>query len=148
MPQTTSQVNACDARIYLDNGAGLLVEISGSSNEASMDFTNQLGELYTFGPRFPVRGECKSDATINLNVIYSLDDGEAMNILRDWFYTTRGQKTLRIDVPDDDPGSDRYQFEVFLESLNIPLVSNDANPILVSCVLRPTGTFTSTTIGS
>jgi hypothetical protein len=148
MPQTTSQVNACDVRVYLDNGAGLLAEISGSSNEVSMDFTNQLGELFTFGERFPVRGECKSDATINLNVIYTLDDAEAMNILKDWFFTTRGQKTIRIEIPDDEPGSDRYQFEVFMESFNIPLVSNDANPILVSTVLRPTGTFTVTTIGS
>lgn len=148
MPQTTSQVTACDARIYLDNGAGLLVEITGSSNEASMDFTNQLGELFTFGTRFPVRGECKSDATINLNVIYTLDDAEALNILKNWYFTTRGRKTLRIEVPDGSPGADRYEFEVYLESMNIPLSSNDANPVLVSAVLRPSGTFSVTVIGS
>lgn len=148
MPQTTSQVNACDAGIFLDNAAGGLVDISGSSNEASMDFTNQLGELYTFGGRFPIRQECKSDATINLNMIYTLDDAEAMTIFKDWYYTTRGQKTLKIYIPSTAEGSDVYTFEVFLESMNIPITATDPNPILASCVLRPTGTFSVAVVGS
>jgi hypothetical protein len=148
MPQTTSQVNACDVVIKLDDVNGELDDISGSSNECSMDLTNDLGVLTTFGVRFPVRQECKSDATINLKIIYSMDETEALSILRGWYFTTRGHRTIQIDVPDGDVGGDRYTFECFLESLGIPLKSDDPNPILVEAVLKPTGTFTCSEIGS
>jgi len=148
MPITTSQVNACDVVVQLDNGAGVLADISGSSNEVSMDFTNQLGQLSVFGADFYVRQECKRDASISLSLVYTQDDAEAMNILLDWYFATRGQKSLRVEIPNGDPGGDRFDFEVFLESFPVPVQSDDANPILVAAVLKPTGTFSRSVIGS
>ena len=146
--QTTSAINACNAVIKLQNVQGSMIDISGSANDASMDLTNDLGKLHTFGTRFPVRLECKSDASISLKAVYSTPDNEALGILKDWYFVTRGKKVITIDVPDSDAGSDRYTFDVFLEKLNIPLKADDANPILVSADLKPTGTFTLAAIAS
>jgi hypothetical protein len=148
MTLTTTSLNACDAVIKLDNTAGNLADISGSSNEVTMDLTNDLGKVTAFGGRFPLRKECKSDATINLKAVYSGDDAEALLILMKWYFTDRGSRTITISIPDDSPGADLYTFEVFLESLNVPAKSDDPNPILVSAVMKPTGTYTWTTVGS
>lgn len=149
MPQTNSQINACDAVIKLQTVSGNLMDISGSSNEVSMDLTNDVGQLTTFQARFPVRSSCKSDATINLRVIYTMSQAEAMQILKDWYFNHHGTiRRIQIYLPDDDAGSDMYQFDVILASLNIPVQSSDANPILVSAVLNPSGAFTLSTVAS
>lgn len=147
-PQTTTAINFCDAVIKLDNQGGGLVDISGSSNDVTMDLQNKLGEAFTYSSKFPVRKECKKDATINLKVVYSQADQEAMDLLLDWYYNTFGSKTITVDTPNSDPGGDRFTFEVFLESLNMPGKSDDANPTLCTAVLKPTGSFTRAIIGS
>lgn len=148
MTMTSSAVNGCDAVVKLDNGLGLLADISGSSNEVSMDFSNDIGEAKSFGSRWRVRLECGSDAAIKFNAIYSQDDAEALTILRDWFFTTRGSKTIQVDIPDSTVGGDRYTMEVFLEKMSIPIKADEAGPIMVSCDMKPTGAVTCTVITS
>lgn len=140
MAQTTSAVNACDAVVKLDNEDGVLADISGSSNEVSMDFNNDLGEFKSFGTRWRGRLECGSDASIKLNIIYSQNDAEALTKLREWFFVDRGQKTLVVEIPDSSVGGDRYTMEVFLEKMSVPVKADEAAPIMVSCDLKPTGT--------
>ena len=142
-PQTISAINACDAVIRLENTSGGMQDISGSSNEATMSLTNELGMLRTFQARWPVRLACKSDASIDLKVVYTEADAEACSILKDWYYNHHGEaRQVSINLPDESAGSEKFLFDCLLETLSIPVKSDDANPILVSATLKPTGEFT------
>jgi hypothetical protein len=145
MPQTTTAINACDAAIWLDNAAGTLIDISGSSNSINMDFDNELGMLRNFGSRWPIRLECGKDATFALTAVYTEAATEAVNILKNWFFNTPGNRTLKVYLPDKNVGSDVYSGEFRLEKLSIPAESGKADPIMVSATLRPNGAVTLTT---
>jgi hypothetical protein len=143
MAQTTTAINACDAVIRLENSTGGLQDVSGSSNECSMELTNELGLLRTFQARWPVRLACKSDAAIELKVVYTEADSEGCSILKDWFYNHHGEnRQISISLPDEGVGAEVYTFDCLLEKLSIPVKSDDANPILVSASLKPSGEFT------
>ena len=91
MAQTTTHVNACDASIWLDNAAGTPIDISGSSNSITMNFSREIGELRTFQVKWPVRLGCGKDAEFTLRVVYSTASDEGMDILKNWYFA-------------DDPG--------------------------------------------
>jgi len=145
MTQTTTYVNACDASVWLDNSAGTITDISGSSNNVTMEFIQVIGELSTYQQKWPVRLSCRKDATFTLNAVYSTTADEAVDILNDWFFATSpGLKTFTVYVPTKNVGSDKYSGEVVLESLSIPVSADEASPIPVTAVLRPSGAWTRT----
>lgn len=148
MPQTTTSINACDLAVSLDNSAGTLVDISGSTNSVRMRLSNTLGVAFTFGTRWPIRLECKSDAELTMRGIYSQADTEAVRQLLRWFFTDRGARTLQVDVPSAAGGGDRFTFEVRLENLDVPLDGVEAAPIPVEATMRPTGSFSIAAIAS
>jgi hypothetical protein len=148
MALTSSAVNACGVVVKLDNVDSVLADISGSSNEVSMDFSNKLGEVKAFGSQWPVRLQCGKDASIKLNVIYTQSDDEGLTILREWYFGNTGAKTLQVDIPNSDVGGDRYTMEVLIEKMSVPTKADEAGPIMVSCDLKPTGVVTCTVIGS
>lgn len=139
MALTSTMFNACDAIISLDNSAGSLVDISGSSNNVEFDFNNEIGEFKSFGSKWKARIQCGKDASISLRIVGSKDTAEAMKNALDWFFTTNGLKTLRVDYPDSSSGSERLQCEVVLESMNMPLPADDANPVMIDIALLPSG---------
>src|SRR5512139_865315 len=146
MSQTTTYVNACDASVWLDNSSGTPTDISGSSNSIPMEFVQVIGELSTYQQKWPVRLSCRKDATFTLGAVYSTASDEAVDILNDWFWSTSpGLKTLTVYVPDKNVGSDKYSGEVVLESLAIPVTADEASPINVTAVLRPSGEWTRVT---
>lgn len=143
MAQTTTAINACDAVLKLDSDAGVLTDISGSSNEVTMDLDNEIGKRHSFGSRFPIKKACKSDAKIQLKAIYSDADAEAMNILLGWYFNNHGTtRTFTVGLPAAAAGDDLFTFECFLKHLNIPGPSDSADPILVTVDLEPTGSYT------
>lgn len=140
---TVSDVNACDVGIQLDDKNGALRDISGSSNQVSMDLSQTIGTLWLFGSRFPRRKQCKSDATIAFRAVYTMATLEAMDTLRDWYFNKPStSKRLQVRIPNGQNGADQYEFQVLLERLNIPVQATNADPILVDATLRPTGQFT------
>lgn len=144
MPATTTAVNACGVKIELDNAAGVLTDISGSSNEATIDFKIDLGEFKVFGDAWRRRLACGKDASISLRVIYTTAADEGLDLVRDWFFSSdyKTARTCRISIPDGTNGSDSYTCEVLLESFNIPTKSDEAAPIMVAVELKPTGEVT------
>lgn len=146
MPQTTGAVNGCDVVIRLDNSAGALTDISGSSNKVELELDNEIGEFRTFASNWAGRIMCGQDASVSLDVIYSLTAAEAMAILKEWYFTTRNKRTLELNIPDNATGSDRYTMESVLESLSIPAPADEADPIMVSTSLLPDGAVTLATI--
>ena len=137
--QTTTAVNACDVSVWLDDNNGTLKDISGSSNTISMEFTNQLGAVSNFATRWPVRLECRKDATFNLTAIYSMATDEAKDLLLKWFFNFPGVRTLKVYIPDKNVGSDVYTAEVHLATMPITVQADSADPIEMSCQLMPEG---------
>jgi hypothetical protein len=149
MAQTTTAVNACDVVVSLDDDAGTLDDISGSSNQVSMSMSRQVAETFTFDGDWAIKKGCKKAVTISLQAVYSVTDSEATNVLVDWYFNSAGtSRTIQIDVPDSTVGSDRYSGEMTIESLDIPLDASDAGVILVSASLSNDGAFTRTAISS
>ncbi len=150
MTQTTTQINGCDAVLKIDNAAGNLADISGSSNSISIERLNQVGDgVRTFGSRFKVRAACGKDANISVKILYTADGAEALALLNDWYENhNEDSRSLRLDMPDSDPGSDRYDFEVFIESFRFDVEAGNSDPILCEVAFKPTGTFTCAEIGS
>ncbi len=149
MAQTTTHQNACDVVIQLDNDSNVLQDISGSSNEASMAFANDIGELTVFGAQFKNKLVCKTSVTFNLSVVYSTAAAEARALFDDWqFNNLTTNRTLQLNVPDNEIGSFRYQSETALESYDIPLVSGEAAPIIATIVLQNDGAVTQSTIAT
>lgn len=149
MAQTTTSVNACNVDIQLDDSTGSLTNISGSTNQASIDMTAQSAETFTFEGQWAIQKVCKTSATISLQALYSTADVEALNILADWYFNSiTTARTAQISVPDSTGGSDQYSGEWNLTSLNIPLSADDAGVILVSASLVNSGAVTRSTIAS
>lgn len=138
MVQTTSAINACNVYIELDNESGTPVDISGAANNASLEFTRQVGSAFTFDGDYPIRIECKKDASLSLDVIYTYLDDEARELLEDW-YNAGGRRTVSIYPYGQDTGNRYYTGEWRIESLSIPLQADSADPVVVSCALIPDG---------
>lgn len=150
MTQTTSQVNSCDTTVKIDDENGVLQDVTGSSSAVDPEFLQRVGDgLRTFGTDWPVRAACGRDGTFTWRAVYSQDASEAKYILMDWFFNhSKTSRTFQVDVPDSNPGSDRYAMECFLESLRFSDESGNPDPIMVEAVLRPTGAISWTPITS
>lgn len=146
MAQTTTHVNACDVSIWLDNAAGTLKDISGSSNKVSMSFTREIGELRTFQTKWPVRLGCGKDAEFTLTAVYSTATNEAMSILKAWYFADDpGLRSFHVYIPDKNVGSDHYYGEVTIGPLSWDADPTEPGPIAVEAKLLPSGAFTWTT---
>lgn len=142
MAQTTTSTNACNAQILVDNAAGTLTDISGSSNQASISMSVDTAETSTFQGQWKIKKSCKTSATLSLQVLYSTTADEGLDILRDWFFTAPTEsRTVTIRLPDSTAGSDQYSGEFVLESFDIPLSADDAGVILCSASLSNDGAF-------
>lgn len=149
MAQTTTQISACDVVIELQTTEGDILDISGSSNAVTMRFLQPTGQLRTFGSRFFIRQQCGQDAEITLRVAYTEDDREAIEVLKDWYFNHPAtSRKFYVYVPDKTAGSDKYDFTVFLQDFDVPLESGNADPVLVSATLPPTGEFEWTKVAS
>ena len=149
MAQTTTAVNACDVVIKIDNSAGTLTDISGSSNQCSMSISRNVAEVYTFDGDWAIKKSCKSAVTISIQVLYSTTADEGRDLLEDWIFDSpTTSKTVRIDVPDSSVGGVRYQGEFVIESYDIPLSAEDAGVIICSASLSNDGAVTRDAISS
>lgn len=147
MAQTTTSINACDVAIWLDNASGTATDISGSSNKVEIPLTQEIGEARTFQNDYKLRAACGRDGAFNLTVIYTTTSDEALDILRDWYFSTASKtaRTIAVYVPDKNVGSDHYSAEVLLQELNIPLDPSEPGPAICEAVLLPTGAIAHTT---
>jgi hypothetical protein len=133
MPSTDSAINACGAIIRVADEFGDLIDISGSSNEVSLDFDAELGDYKVFGDAAKYRLECGIDASLDLTVVYTTGTREGMSILKRW-RKNRGLRVVHVLV-----GADLYKGSFLLEKMSLPLKSDDAKPIMVKASLKPNG---------
>lgn len=142
MPASSTAVNACDVVIRIEDANGQLVDISGSSNEVNIDFSNDIGEFKPFGNKSRRRLMCGTDAKVALKAFYTQAAGEATDLMKQWQFRKRTKRAFQVCIPDDSPGSDIYEGYVLLSTFSIPGKSDDANPIMLSADLLPDGEIT------
>lgn len=138
MPTSSSVINACGVTIEIEDENGVLVDISGSSNEVQPDFEQKLGEYNVFGDRATYRIECKEDASLKLVALYSTAMREARDLLKRW-KMLRGQRRIVVYVPNKANYTDRFDGQFLWEKLSIPLKADEAKPIMVQADLKPSG---------
>lgn len=151
MAQTSTFANACDVVLKADNASGVLTNISGSSNSASLSLSRTLGELTTFEGEWTIVTSCKISGTIALGAVYSTSLTEAREILEEWMWRDGAGapiRTVEINIPDDQIGSIKYTGEATIESYELPVEASSADPIAVTAQLRTSGTWTRSVIAS
>lgn len=140
MPVQSSVINACDAVVRLADPTGELVDISAHSNEVSIDLSNTIGEWKPFGQKWKRRLDCGKEGSISYKGFYAHNEpGSAVELFKEWFFRNRGTRAVEIMIPDNSPGADKYSCDAVLETFNIPIKSDDANPIIFSADLKPDG---------
>jgi len=141
MTESTTTINACDASLWLDNAAGTLTDISGSSNNLTMAITNGVGDRRVFGSKGPIRKVCGQDVQFDIVVLYSTAEDEGLDLLRDWALGAnyKDARSFVLYLPDKNVGSDKYSCEVVQESLSIPADPGEPAAIEVSATLLITG---------
>ena len=150
MAQTTTAINGCDGVIKVDNDAGNLQDISGSSNQITIErLLRTSDDVYTFSTDYPLTLTCGKKATVTIRIVYSTDELEGMQLFNEWYENhATTKRTVQIDLPDSTAGSDRYTFECLIERFTFSTEAGDANPIMAEIVLKPSGTFTWAQVGS
>jgi len=140
MAVTTTALVATNCVIKVDNAAGTLVDISGQSNKAEIQFNNSVAEFRPFSTQWNMRVVVGKDAPVTLSGVYSGNDAEALGLLRTWFFGgDDSARTVEIYVPDEDPGSDIFSGEFVLSSLSVPLDSEADDYVRWTAELQPTG---------
>lgn len=139
MVATSTAINGCDAQILFAGPDGTMYDISGSSNEFTLDLNNDVGDFKTFGNKWRYRLQCGKDATLTLNVVYTMTNNEGFDLLRDWYFNGKGAREVRLRLPDGSIGSDEYEGYFVLETMSIPSPSDEPAPIMVSATLLPNG---------
>jgi hypothetical protein len=145
MAQTATAINECNVVIRLDNASGTLTDISGSSNAVSLTFSNAVTEFKHYDGDNPTRLLVGQDVAIDIVAVYSTTDDEALDLLRDWStgaISGTDERTIRISIPDETVGSDRYEAEVIPATLDVPFAADNAGPVVVSATLNGTGDYT------
>jgi hypothetical protein len=147
MAQTSTAITACDVGFWLDNAAGALTDVGGSTNKVTVNLNKEtLGMLRTFGSRFPTRYECGKDTIIDFNVVYSTSATEAFQILKNWWNEDDpGARTVKVYMPKKNVGADVYSGEFRLQNLPLPSEAGSSSPVMVSGQLLITGALTIST---
>lgn len=147
MVQTTSQINGCNAKLEFDDDGDTPIDVSGSSNSVTLSRTKQVGEAFTFEGGFPVRAECKQDASISGTVLWTSLTDEARDILDLW-YESGGLRTVRFSPQGGNPGDVEYFGEMFLTSLDFTTEASSADPVTMDFECVPSGALSVSAVGS
>lgn len=147
MAQTTTQINGCNAKLEIDDAGGTPTDVSGSSNSITLSRTKQVGEAYTFEGSFPVRAECKQDASLSGTVLWTSLTAEARDILDLW-YESGGLRTVIFSPQGGAAGDVQYSGEFFLTSLDFTTEAGSADPVTMDFECMPSGAVVPTSVGS
>jgi hypothetical protein len=147
MAQTTTKIAACNAVVEIDNTAGSVVNISGSTNKADLSLSKDIGEGTTFEGDYKLRTECKRDASLSISIIWSTALGEARDLLEEWF-DLGGSRTISVYPNGTTIGSRFYTGEWKLSGLSIPIDSSSADPIKIDIDAVVDGAFGFLNVGS
>lgn len=143
MAETTTAVNGCDVAIWLANIAGVLKDISGSSNQIGLKLNAEIGDYRVFKQKWLKRLGCGKDAEAKLVVVYTTAADEGLDILKEWFFAAApGNREMSIYIPDKNVGADHFNGLWRLKDLDIPVNAGEGKPITVTATLLSDGEIT------
>jgi len=148
---TKTAYNACDVKVELDDATGTLRDVSGSLNKATFSVPANIAEFRAFGSQWPGRLCCGLDGPLTLNGWASTALNEVLDILKKWRFASGApcsNRTIRISMPDGNPGSDQYTGEYKLENLEYDLTAGEGQPIPITATLVLDGELDFTVIAS
>ena len=116
-------------------------------NQATMTFTNELGEYRVFGAEAVKRLCGGSDGVFELNIWYTTAGSEGRDTVFTWYFgvTRCTPRTVTIYLPDKNVGSDALSGEFLMESMDVTADRSDAAPLPISVRLLPTAGIARTT---
>lgn len=144
MATTTTHFTAEDVVFHLDNAAGTLTDIQGSSNSVSVNSTRTAtAKVNVFGGS-PIVGVGARTYSISAKIILSTATDEAWDIVKNWWFGSSHTvaRSFQIDSPDATSGSDRYTGECKLVDLPILYTAGEGKPIELEFTLEVDGDLT------
>lgn len=147
MVQTTSAIDGCNVNVMLDDDGGTPVDVSGSSNQVSFGRTRQIGEAHTFTGEFPIRVQCKRDASLSIRALYTTLTDEMRDLLDLWD-DSGGLRTIAYSPAGGNAGDVQYVGEYFLSSLDMSAEAGNADPLTIEAEFMPSGAIVTSSVGS
>lgn len=142
MPATgeRSHFSACDIVVKLDDLIGNQIVVSPDSNKIEAEFENAIEKYHVFGGKgWPRTMQCVRDSSFKLTGVASTDPVALARMVREWFQLRGGPRTLQFSVPDDAPGSTRFQAEVRLGKFSFNGDASKSEPVLYEIEFMPHG---------
>jgi hypothetical protein len=143
MPSSSNAINMCDVDLYMEDEGGNWVDISGTSNEVTLEFSRNIGEWKVFGDQWMQRKACGKDASLSINVIYTItgdsEPAEGKDLFLNWLFDGEGSRNFRLDMPSSETGNDRYEGPFVLESLPVGGSADEAAPVMMSMSMSAAG---------
>lgn len=147
MAQTTTHINGCNAVVEVDDADGDPINISGSSNQANLEFTKQIGKGVTFEGDWNLVLECKKDAALSLRALYTKNASEARAMIEEW-YENGGNRVVSVYPWGKINGARYYTGNWKLEKFDFPVDATDAAPSVLNASLVPDGAVSFSTFVS
>lgn len=147
MEQTTTHIAACNAIIEVDNSSGAATDISGSANNAGIDFTREIGTGTTFTGDFKLKTGCKRDAKMSIGILWTTATGEARDVMEEW-YDTGGSRTISVYPNGKVIGSRFYTGEWILSDYKMPIAADSADVIKMDISAESDGAVGFMNVGS
>lgn len=135
-------------RIYVDNVGGTLTDIGASGTTFTLNILNMTGQYNTLNTPWTKTVDGPRGWSIDCELIAETGTN-GYSLLRDWIMATSpGARTVRIDQPDSQPGSQRYEGECRVSNANGILNANASSgePVRVSFTLQGDGVLTSSIV--
>lgn len=147
MTQTITAHNACGAVIEIDDADGDPVNVSGSSNKASLSVSQEFGEGVTFEGEWNLTVTCKKNGSLEISALWTDDPEEARSLLEDW-WIAGGNRVVSVYPAGKVAGKRYYTGNYKLGEYSVPIDAGDANIMVVSATLQPDGEITFSTVST
>lgn len=142
MATSTTMLYGTDSVIEVEIGT-LTVDISGSSNKATINLEIIIGEADVFGDKWPQRVMTAKNCTVDCAAWYSSASNEAADFLLDWF-NEAAPATRHVDIYINGKtvGNRVLSGDWVFNGVNIDLEPAATNPIPVTFQLLNAGAIT------
>jgi hypothetical protein len=134
--------------VYLDNAGGTLTDVSGQGATCALSAENAVGSYFVLNSRYQKTLDGGVSWSADLEIIAETGTN-GYSLIRDWFLSaTGGARTFRFDQPDSTTGSQRYEGEVRLASVNglLSAQAGAGEPVRLSVRLVGDGPLTASIV--
>lgn len=144
MAASTTILYGTDSVIEVEIGT-TTVDISGSSNQATINLEMIVGEANVFGDKWPQRVMTAKNCTVDCAAWYSSASNEAADFLLDWF-SEAAPATRHVDIYINGKtvGNRVLSADWVFNGVNIDLQPAQTSPIPVTFQLLNAGAVTIT----